>query len=104
MRNHRKAFIQFLTSAGLLIPACLSTTYMASTPSPPEAAPSEVELVHITNATVVYYDIFGSTEKELRDQMNTLGAVDYSGARGDAVTEWYIHWDWPGYGTSPCDL
>jgi predicted secreted Zn-dependent protease len=61
-------------------------------------------LVPIPEATIIYYDIEGATEGELRDQLNELGPVDSSGYKGDAVTEWHISWDWPGFGSEDCNL
>lgn len=107
MRKNRKTF---LITCCLFLLSCLSTTYVSSTPSPlpptqpATAIPLKVEAVEIANATIVYYDIFGFTGAELREQLNMLGPTDYAGFKGDAVTEWYIHWNWPGYGTSNCDL
>ncbi len=51
-----------------------------------------------------YYDITGNTANDLRNQMNRSGPSDPSGYRGDALTSWYVKWNWPGYGTSNCDL
>ena len=61
-------------------------------------------MVRIPEATIVYYEIGGSTENELRAQLDELGPVDFSGYKGDAVTEWYISWYWPGYGSEDCNL
>jgi predicted secreted Zn-dependent protease len=64
-----------------------------------------VELA-FSQAEVTYYDISGSTESELRAQMTALGPVDpYDNNRHvDAYADWTISWNWPGYGTSDCDL
>lgn len=61
------------------------------------------ELVPL-EAEIVYYDIEGATEEELRAHLDELGPVDSSGYKGDALTEWNISWSWPGYGSNECDL
>ncbi len=75
----------------------------------PEAPPyvlgsSGDELVQIPEATIMYYEIEGSSETDLRAQMDEFGPVDFSGFKSDAVTEWYIFWDWPGFGSDGCSL
>jgi predicted secreted Zn-dependent protease len=62
--------------------------------------------VSIEHAQVIYYDITGSTESELRKSMDQLRPKDpYDNNRPvDAYTDWYISWNWPGYGTDNCDL
>ena len=59
-------------------------------------------IVNIANARMVYYEIRGSNESDLRQQLNELGPVDDSGRRNDASTKWYISWNWPGYGNTNC--
>jgi predicted secreted Zn-dependent protease len=54
--------------------------------------------------TVLYYDITGPTAEDLRAQMNAKRLVDSHGRRCDALTEWFFHWNWPGCGTSSCQL
>lgn len=50
------------------------------------------------------YTIRGSTETELRQQMNQLGPVDAYG-RHDAYTRWYVRWTYPyDRGASGCSL
>ena len=58
----------------------------------------------IPNATMQYYDVAGSTESELRADLNSKGPVGYDGYKGDATTQWSIGWTWPGYGTVFCTL
>ena len=60
--------------------------------------------ISIPNATMQYYDIAGATEGELRAELNAKGPVGYDGYRGDATTQWFIGWTWPGYGTSFCTV
>ena len=55
-------------------------------------------------AEISYYDIEGTTEEELRAQLDEMGPVDSSGYKGDALAEWNISWNWPGYGSGDCDL
>jgi predicted secreted Zn-dependent protease len=81
----------------LLALVCLPVLSCGSTPP-------TLEPVTISGATVVYYEITGATEAELRAQLDALGPAGYDGFKGDATTEWFIHWDWPGYGSSSCDL
>jgi predicted secreted Zn-dependent protease len=61
------------------------------------------ELVPL-EAEIVYYDIEGATEEDLRAQLDEFGPVDISGYKGDAVTEWNVSWNWPGHGSDNCDL
>lgn len=67
-------------------------------------APTPVGSIYIPNATIVCYDISGSTEGEMRAQLNALGPVDNAGHRFDAQTKWFIRWNWPGYGRRLCNL
>ncbi len=60
--------------------------------------------VNIQNASVVYYDISGSSESELRAELDAKSPVGYDGYKGDATTNWFIRWNWPGYGSRSCDL
>jgi predicted secreted Zn-dependent protease len=62
--------------------------------------------VAMEHAQIIYYDITGATEDELRQSMNQLGPKDpYDNNRPvDAYTDWDISWNWPGYGTDNCDL
>ncbi len=78
----------------------------APTENPPLAATPEkvIQNVNITNAAIHYYEINGNTEQDLRQQMNEFGPLDDNYQRFDAVTNWYISWNWPGYGTENCDL
>ena len=71
---------------------------------PTTPAPTAVTSVDIPYAKITYYDIGGSTETELRDQMNTHAPVGPDSYRGDALTTWSIRWTWDGYGTEECDL
>jgi predicted secreted Zn-dependent protease len=59
---------------------------------------------YFPSATVLCYDIIGSTAEDLRAQMDFLGPIDDNGQRYDALTRWHIRWWWPGFGQSPCEL
>ena len=99
-----------LISLGLLLSAACSVlsvpaSQMTSTPigSSLPATPAAGS-VEIRNARLVYYTISGSSERELRAELNAESPVGYDGYKGDATTNWFIRWDWPGYGSSSCDL
>src|SRR5919109_3424118 len=89
----------------LFLTACSSApvpvdSNMATVP----AAQTALASIQIPDATIIYYDIDGATAQELRTQLDLLGPVGADGYKGDATTRWFIHWDWPGYGTSDCDV
>jgi predicted secreted Zn-dependent protease len=69
-----------------------------------QAERTEWASLEIPHASVVYYDIAGSTAEELRAQMDAFGPVGYDGYHGDATTRWVIRWNWPGFGLEACDL
>lgn len=89
------------TTTATLKPTATATITSTITPVP---SPTIVGLVQIPNATIVYYDISGSTTNELRAQLDALRPVGYDGYKGDATTKWFIRWNWPGYGSSSCNL
>lgn len=66
--------------------------------------PTALTAVDIPYAEITYYDVSGSTETELRDQLDAMGPVGPDGYHGDALTTWFIRWTWDGYGTDDCDL
>jgi len=76
---------------------------MPTTSATPTPLIGQVSIEHVQ---VIYYDITGSTESELRKSMNQLRPKDpYDNNRPvDAYTDWYISWNWPGYGIDTCDL
>lgn len=43
----------------------------------------------------VYYEISGSTENELRHQMDRFGPADERQVQHDAYTDWYVDWSYP---------
>ncbi len=62
-----------------------------------------ISQVTIANATMVYYDITGNTAAQLRAQLNAKGPL-YRTERFDALTQWFVRWNWPGYGSPTCRL
>jgi predicted secreted Zn-dependent protease len=75
-----------------------------ATDSPPTPTLDSVETA-LTYAVVTYYDIAGTTQEELRAQMTSLGPEDRNDHKAvDAQVDWFVYWNWDGYGTSDCDL
>jgi predicted secreted Zn-dependent protease len=82
-----------------------ATASPEATPSPkPTAAPTAGTDQAIPRATMVYYNVTGKTANALRSSLKKLGPLDDSGHRYDAMTVWSVSWNWPGYGTSTCNL
>ena len=87
----------------------LPTEEQASLPSDPTSGdlPStdQVEAV-LSEAQISYYEITGSTADQLRAQMTALGPTDPydNDLHVDAYSDWFISWNWPGYGSTNCDL
>jgi len=114
MDKNLLGFVSLVFVVGIGCSFATAVTNFAETEIPPQAAEPtlaeptaaspQVEEIVIPHATITYYDIFGSTESELRAQLDVLGPVDYQGYKGDANTKWFIGWNWPGYGSSSCDL
>jgi predicted secreted Zn-dependent protease len=94
-----------LTALLGLATACAPRTNRILT-LPPEVATQAMDQITIDNARIIYYDITGSTARELRASMDKLRPKDpYDKDRPvDAYTDWYVSWTWPGYGTDDCDL
>jgi len=42
--------------------------------------------------TIAYYDVSGTTAREVRNDLNRLGPFDRDGRQFDAVTKWYVNW------------
>lgn len=55
--------------------------------SPASAAPKVSE-------SVSYYNVSGKTPQEVRTSLNQNGPTDKSGKRFDAVTNWYVNWNY----------
>lgn len=74
--------------------------------SPPITATQSMGEVSIEHAQIIYYDVTGSTARELRASMDEVGPRDSSDGNKpvDAFMDWYISWNWPGYRTDKCDL
>jgi predicted secreted Zn-dependent protease len=70
----------------------------------PLPLPSPIGTIQIPGANMVYYTIYGSTETELRKQLDAKQPVGFDGYRGDSTTSWDINWTWPGHGKFICDL
>jgi predicted secreted Zn-dependent protease len=79
----------------------LATVSVTGQPRPTAAFLGQVSIPH---ATIHYYPITGSTAEAIRAQMNAKGPLDDAGDRVDALTEWYVSWNWPGYGWRMCFL
>lgn len=94
-----KRFLFAIMALGISSLACqLSQPTATSTPV-------DAISIQVTNATMIYYEVTGSTADELRIQMNQQGPMDIAeGRHYDSRTDWYVSWTWPGYGTSECDL
>ena len=86
-------------------PTATATSTFAPTPfATPSSTLIALGQLSIPHATIQYYDVFGSTESELRAQLDAKGPVDPSGYKGDALTRWSYNWSWFGFGTDVCDL
>lgn len=66
--------------------------------------PTPVTEVTIPDAKIRYYRIYGDSEEELRAAMDIKAPMGLDGYQGDATTYWYVHWNWPGYGSTNCQL
>jgi len=89
-----------------LEPTPVPTNTVAPTPTASATSTPFIGQVTIEHAQIVYYDITGSTENELRKSMDMLRPKDpfWDFRPVDAYTAWHISWNWPGYGTDTCDL
>ncbi|MDF7776537.1 DUF922 domain-containing protein [Sphingomonas sp. AOB5] len=59
----------------------------------------------IPNVEFVYYDVTGTSAKEIRESMNAKGLVDPNdGNRVDAIARWRFAWQWPRTLDGTCDL
>jgi predicted secreted Zn-dependent protease len=87
----------------LLVPVSLACSLLTVARPAPAPRVSAI-LGDDPNLTILAYEIEGTTAAELRRQMDLLGPVDPGGYRGDAMTTWYVSWDWPGYGSPFCTL
>ncbi len=91
-----------------IFPANPVTPRNISTPDPitPATATQFADQSLIEGAQMNYYDITGSTADELRHSMDQLRPTDPYDANKpvDSYADWYIAWNWPGYGTDNCDL
>jgi predicted secreted Zn-dependent protease len=75
---------------------------MADTPGSEQVFDSRQ--VDLLPAKVETYTVTGDDEDELRQQMNELGPIADDGIRYDAVTRWWVEWEWPTDMFGGCDL
>jgi len=94
MRSRLTSFI--FCALGLWLAACASNPVAKSKDGRP--LPTQVPAT-FPHATIQPYEISGSTESEIRAQLNAYGPSGY-----DAYTRWTVQWDWPGRGTADCRL
>ncbi len=85
-----------LCMVGVLLAACISSP--AAMARDGRLLPTLVP-VDFPHATVQRYDVSGSTESEIRAQLDAYRPNDH-----DAYTQWSISWDWPGRGSAACRL
>lgn len=100
--------IIYLIAGIILSLACTLGTAITPTLDPVTStniiSPTSVSQAYISSATIIYYDISGSSEIELRQQLDLLSPTGFDNFKGDSTTNWNIYWNWGGYGTSTCDL
>lgn len=100
-----RKFLSALMALGLFSLACRLSLAGGAEPAEPDSTPVAAISIQIPNATMIYYEISGSTADELRAEMNQQGPLDpLELVRYDARTDWHISWTWPGYGNGDCDL
>ena len=109
MKRALLVLLSLLLSAACRFPSETATPTSESGGMSPQSwvsplTSAAVGSVNIPNAPLAYYDISGSSEAELRAELNANAPVGYDGYKGDATTNWFIRWDWPGYGSNSCDL
>ncbi|HSD82887.1 MAG TPA: DUF922 domain-containing protein [Anaerolineae bacterium] len=85
-----------LCAAAALLAACAGGPATSSPAGYPLPTLVPIDLLQ---ATVQPYDVGGSTELEMRAQLNAYGPRGH-----DAYTQWSVRWDWPGRGTATCRL
>ena len=82
----------------------LSVAFCGCAPKCPISHSSPTLAVEVPGATVAFYKVRGDTPEQVRQQMNELGPIDFSGYVSDAAVYWRIKWYWPGYGTPTGDV
>ena len=90
MTNRR--FFLFLAFCLPLAPA-LAEPVVAAAPAP-----------RVKNATMVYYDVGGTTPAQIRERLEARAPRSPDGYPGDVFARWEFRWNWPGYGSSSCTL
>jgi predicted secreted Zn-dependent protease len=63
----------------------LAATAVTLSPDPLAAAP-------VVTETIIYYDVDGSTEQEVRANLDRLAPLDENGRRFHATTKWSLSW------------
>lgn len=94
---HRLVFLLLATIA-LMLTACSQAPTPVAKSNTGRPLPT-LYPVNFPHATVVPYDVTGSTASDIRTQLNAHGPGGY-----DAYTKWTVHWTWPGQGTATCRL
>jgi predicted secreted Zn-dependent protease len=82
-----------LLFAALALGALLAHPALAAEPSP-----------RVAHATMIYYDVGGTTAAQVRARLNARAPASPDGCRCDAFTRWTYRWNWPGYGSASCRL
>ncbi len=91
-----RSILLFCLLIALLLTACARTPAARSSTGRPLPT---LFPVTFPNATLDLYDVGGSTESEIRSQLDARGPSGY-----DAYTKWTVHWSWPGQNTANCRL
>jgi predicted secreted Zn-dependent protease len=100
----RAARILSIFSLCLALLACGALPRLSSGDPTPAAPLPTAAVADVSGAEISYYDIEGATAADLGQAMRELGPVAYDGWKGSAATNWYISWNWPGYGSQDCQL
>lgn len=90
-----------------LVPTCCGLGGLAeaftgqATPQISETNATAVEIPdpQVSGAEMLYYRVYGSTEEELRREIQIKGPREYA-----AYTGWEVSWTWAGYGSLHCDV
>lgn len=95
------------TGIALLLGTACGGAPPAIQPTPLSATATATATVRPMPAgtTLVYYDIVGSTETELKAQLSALAPISQTdGRRHAANTTATYRWSWPGFGSAACNL
>ena len=91
----------------VLLPFCcglgglMGTNQLQATPQISESNATAVAIPdpQVSSAEMLYYRVYGSTEEELRREIQIKGPQEYA-----AYTAWEVSWTWAGYGSLLCDV